>query len=434
MSVETERDVTRARRQRGAPELAPRWRAEVDDYVVDARWSRDGALVALACGEGQVVLLDGATGELRHRLGGHARGALAVAWSTPADGRSEGALPHGVLATAGQDGYARLWNPVTGDCLAELDAAGVAPPVVGGAARHFVPWVEHLAWSPEGDRLATAAGRQVRLWDTAGRLVRRHPAFGATVSALAWRSRPGDSAGARLTAAGYGGAEIYAAEGGAAGVLSVPAVDADGVAIVERHLAWRGSFLTMAWSPDGRVLAAGMQESAIHIWVTLTATEAAERRAAGQTPIPTPRAPGLPPNDGEAAFDNLEMSGYPTKVRELAWSGDGRLLATGGGVSLTVWSFEGKGPANTRPLQMGGPSAGHVLPVSDVAFHPSALVLASGGEDGQLLLWNLVRSTKKPVAGALLPGAVTRVAWHPRDRTVLGAHASGAVAAWEAPR
>jgi len=300
-----------------------------------------------------------------------------------------------------------------------------------------VPWAEHLAWSPEGDRLATGAGREVRLWDAAGRLLRRHLPLQSTVSALAWRPRPGDAAGASLTAAGYGGAVIYApvrAPGGARRDPVTDVGDADDVGAVERRLEWRGSFLTMAWSPTGRVLTAGMQESAIHIWVALSAREAARRAAMGEPPIPAPRAPGLPPRGDEAAFDNLEMSGYPTKVRELAWSADGRLLATGGGAAVTVWSFAGKGPAGTRPLQMGGPSGGHELLVSDLAFHRSGSLLASGGEDGQLLLWDLVRSTKKPVAGALLPGAVSRVAWHPRDRAVLGAHASGLVATWEAPR
>lgn len=441
---------------RGVPELRPRWHADVGEYAVDARWSPDGACVAAACADGAVVLLDGATGQVRHRLDAHAGGTLALAWSAP-----EGTRPHGVLATAGQDGRVRLWDPAAGAPLADLDAAGVDAPnghmpdghMPNGStpngstpdgstpdgstpnaaaplrpARRMVPWAEQLAWSPDGRRLATGAGREVRVWDAEGRLLRRHPPLASTVGALAWRPRPGDAAGPRLSAACYGGVVLYAEP--APNDPAESALDDEGRGLVERWFPWKGSFLATAWSPDGRVLAAGMQESAIHLWVQLSARAVNARAAKGEAPVPAPRAAGLPPSVDEAGFDNLEMSGYPTKVRELAWHPDGRLLATGGGRQVIVWSFAGKGPAGTRPLQLEG----HALLVSDVAFSRAGTLLASGGEDGQLLVWDLVRSSKKPVGGVLLTGAVSRLAWHPHERLVLGAHASGVVAAWEAPR
>jgi WD40 repeat protein len=373
--------------------LHARWHADVDDYARDAQWSRNGALVAVACAEGAVVILDGATGAVRHRLLGHPGGALRVSWSAPS-------VAPGVLASAGQDGHVRLWNADTGECIAELDAAGV-----DGAhdARRIVPWAEHVTWSPAGDRLATAAGREVRVWHADGRLVQRHPPLTSTVSALAWR-RAGSPGDVRLSAAAYGGVMLYAE--------ARQPVDCDELAVVERRFDWRGSFLTMAWSPNGHVLAAGMQESAIHLWVAPRATNGA-RRGSGD----------------ETAFADLEMSGYPTKVRELAWSPDSKLLATGGGTEVTVWSFAGKGPAGTRPRQLRG----HVILVSDVAFHCRGSLLASGGEDGQLMVWDLARTIDTPSGECLVPGGVTSVAWHPEERVVLGAHASGRVAAWKLP-
>jgi WD40 repeat protein len=396
-------------RRATARALGRRWHAEVADYATDAQWSRDGAVVAVACAEGTVMILDGTTGAVRHRLSGHAGGALRLSWSAPSDAHgvlAHGVLAHGVLASAGQDGVARLWNPVTGACLAELDAAGVD---VTLGVRRAVPWAEHLAWSPAGDRLATAAGRELRVWTADGHLVRRHPAAASTVSALAWRqpshsvSAPSTASAARLSAASYGGAVLYGDERGP--------LDAQGLAVVERRFDWRGSFLTMAWSPNGRVLAAGMQESAIHLWV-----EAAPRRTGA---------------DGsyDSGYDDLEMRGYPTKVRELSWSSDGKLLATGGGADVTVWSFAGKGPAGSRPRQLRG----HVLAVTDLAFHRRGSLLASGGEDGQLLVWDLTRSINAPSGECLTPCGVSRVAWHPRERVVLAAYASGRVAAWELP-
>jgi WD40 repeat protein len=375
--------------------LGVRWQADLADYATDARWSHNGALVAVACAEGAVVILNGATGAVRHRLFGHTGGALVVSWSA-----GNPTLTHGVLASAGQDGRARLWNPDTGECLAELDAAGVD---TTQGSRRVVPWAEHLAWSPAGDRLATAAGREVRLWNADGYLVRRHPAMTSTVSALAWRRESNSPGNSWLSAACYGGVVLYARE-------CVP-LDSHTLAVVERCFNWRGSFLTMAWSPTGRVLAAGMQESAIHLWTSSSSGHT------GRT-------------GDEAAYDDLEMSGYPTKVRELAWSNDGKRLATGGGADVTVWSFAGKGPAGTRPRQLRG----HALPVTDLRFGGRNSLLASGGEDGQLLVWDLARSINTPSAECVVPDAVSRVAWHPHERVVLGAYASGRVCAWELPR
>ena len=43
------------------------------------------------------------------------------------------------------------------------------------------------------------------------------------------------------------------------------------------------------------------------------------------------------------------MSGYPAKPSALAFDDSGTLLATGGGEAVTVWSFRGDGPEGTQP-------------------------------------------------------------------------------------
>jgi WD40 repeat protein len=67
----------------------------------------------------------------------------------------------------------------------------------------------------------------------------------------------------------------------------------------QRRFEWKGSILRLAWSPNGRFVATGDQDSTVHFWFE------EDRR-------------------------DLQMSGYPTKVREL-WNAASRYLATGGG-------------------------------------------------------------------------------------------------------
>ena len=64
-------------------------------------------------------------------------------------------------------------------------------------------WVEHLAWSPGGDRLASASGRHVRIWTPAGELIARTPAHASAVSGLHWCSE------AEIASACYGGLSFY---------------------------------------------------------------------------------------------------------------------------------------------------------------------------------------------------------------------------------
>ena len=76
---------------------------------------------------------------------------------------------------------------------------------------------------------------------------------------------------------------------------------------------------------------------------------------------------------------NMRMTGYPAKTRSLSWSHDGQWLATSGADAAVVWPFKDKdGPMGKAPRECGVRAAR----VTQVAFHPKALVVAIGYADG----------------------------------------------------
>jgi WD40 repeat protein len=149
--------------------------------------------------------------------------------------------------------------------------------------------------------------------------------------------------------------------------------------------------LVLAWSPDAKHIAAGGQDSSVHFW----------RLADG---------------------DDLQMTGYPTKVRELSWDASSRYLATGGGPTPCIWDFAGEGPAGSHPLQFEA----HEDNVTCLAFQHRGGFLASAGEDGLVALWHPGKQLGT-LAVAKHADAVSQLAWSPDDRQLAVGTAMGGV-------
>ncbi len=235
----------------------------------------------------------------------------------------------------------------------------------GGAA-----WVEHLAWCPVRPILATAAGKKLRLWDAAGTLQREFLDHPKAIADLRWQ--PATDV---LASTCYGEVRLW----------DVSAEEPT------RRLEWRGSMIALAWSPDGRYLAAGAQDASVHFWVLATG-------------------------------EDLEMAGSPGKVRHVGWDTTGRFLATAGGPAVIVWDCSGKGPAGTRPLELET----HTEAVTALACQHKGTLLASGGEDGVLALWQPGKQ-RGTIALAKLGGPVVQLHWATDDRTLVAGTADGKV-------
>ena len=117
-------------------------------------------------------------------------------------------------------------------------------------------------------------------------------------------------------------------------------------------LEWKGSHLSVAFSPDGKFLVTAMQEPMLHGW----------RLPEGQ---------------------HMRMSGYSARVRSLGWSADGKFLATSGSEQLIFWPFDGKdGPMGRQPTILARSPAR----VGVVACHPRQPVVAVGYNDGRVIM------------------------------------------------
>jgi WD40 repeat protein len=214
----------------------------------------------------------------------------------------------------------------------------------------------------------------VRIWHADGQLEHEYADYPSTVADIQWHKRRNE-----LAIAAYGVL-----------ILCNPDRPDD-----LRVLQWQGSSLVIAWSPNGRYVATGDQDSTVHFWITATG-------------------------------EDLQMWGYPTKVRELSWDTNSRYLATGGGSGVTIWDCSGKGPAGSKPIQLEE----HAALLTVLAYQQNGSLLASACEDGLVAIWAPDRM-KRPVCKVQSDAAISRLAWAPDDRRLAVGCADGSVRVYE---
>lgn len=189
-------------------------------------------------------------------------------------------------------------------------------------------WIDQVAVAGDG-AIAFSAGKTAYFQPVKGE--RKSHDFPSSVGGLAFAPK-----GTRLAVAHYGGASLWFPN-----AVAKPEV-----------LEWKGSHRGVLWHPEGRFLVTTMQEPALHGW----------------------RLP-----DGA----HMRMSGYPSRVRSMAFTVGGRYLATSGSGEAILWPFGSKeGPMGKQPTML----APRDVRVSAVAAHPKDEVIACGYEDGLVLM------------------------------------------------
>ncbi len=283
---------------------------------------------------------------------------------TVADAHPNGALwvawhPAGaLLASGGQDGAAKLWDANTGKPVATLFS-------------DRKKWTEHGGWTADGSALAVAAGKDVTFWDAAGKSLGALPTQKATVAALAWHPKQPE-----LLIAGFG-------------LLSAWKVGQEKPVASKE---WPTAMLCAAWKPESweaEWAAAGTADASIEIWKV-------------------------------GSDETFRMSGYPAKIREIAWHADGNHLSTGGGMNIVCWDFRGAGPEGSTPQEW----IAHSEPVCALAAHPTDPTrVASSGRDQLVFIWKL--GSDDPATMRAVPESVpSLLAWKP-DGSILAAGCEG---------
>jgi WD40 repeat protein/transcriptional regulator with XRE-family HTH domain len=381
-----------------------------DTWVNSVAFSGDGRHLAAASSEGTVRLWETAGWQAVRSLP-HPTPVSAAGFS--GDGRA--------VVSAATDGVTRVWS--LDDASPTRLPAGV--------------WSIHLA--ADGTRLMASSGAGGGIWD---------------VTDPAGPPRPVAALTPREDGPLFSGAAAMRADGGlvASGTRDGPVVlhevgDDGTVRLLDVDLTGPpGLVETVAFSSDGRYLAGGGGEGAVHVWDLATPEEpTAVVRFDAVTDLVnkvawSPRTSLLAVGSaavGAQLFDLSDVSSpHPLgeldtaggDVYALTFSPDGQELALGG-TSGSVLRFDVTDPAAPRSLD---PLTGPVGRIMAVAFHPDGGSLAAAVNDGTTWVWDL-DGTPAPDRWAtfrLSEASLFSLAYHPSGRLLYASGADGELRRW----
>jgi WD40 repeat protein len=300
--------------------------------------------------------------------------------------------PWGRYAAAGRANQITVYNLVSGEEAARLIDPALSPikydgkaMYPGGAAHR--DFVHALAFSPDGNLIASGGFRTVKLWQKVPGAKRYQVPVGAPITAIAV------SADGKTAATG-------------AADNSIQLIDTANGKIL-RKLGGHSSPVTgLAFSADGKTLASCSADKSVRLW-----------NAADGKPIRTIASPA-PAND---VVFNKDAS---------------RIVSAHADNIIRVWQTtapktdpkkKDKKDAGEKPV---AEMKGHGKPVTSLALLlPAGTQVVSGSEDGTVRIWNISNGSAVRTMNHGAP--VTAVAARPDGQAVASSAANGTGKLWQ---
>ncbi len=376
----------------------------------EVEWSPDGSLIATTSTKG-LMIWDAKKGELRYSTAGHLSRISAVAWSS--DGSK--------LVSADWRGKVIVWDPVKGSEEIYLEAPDLVSDLAWHPKKELIA-VTGRAWSNEKPRRNIG---QIFVWDLTSGDIENSENTQSEARAVAWsvggeqlvalsndgtlnklmvdsqiwEKIPRETEPPTTTTRGFL-TQTHSAEG-----LSLEP-DGERIAytwgddvyiwnqrtgklltVLEGHSA---DVRTVAWSPDGRIIATGSLDTTIRLW------------------------------DAKSYKLLRVFRGHQRGINDLRWSSFGRLLASASSdKTVRVWD---------PSIGIVWLAKGATSSVERISWSPNGLNLAGGTETGNLFVWKVDSGT---LVGHKQP--IEQVAWSPNGRQIASSSWDSETIMWQIP-
>ncbi|HET8912844.1 MAG TPA: protein kinase [Ktedonobacteraceae bacterium] len=281
--------------------------------IYDGKWAPDRAMVVTVGNEGTARIWDPVNGKTLLIYTEHTASVNSVSWSPDS----------AYLVTGGSDLRVLVWNARTGKTLF---------PYIGHATN-----VRTVAWSPTGELVASSGeDGKVHVWEAkTGKRIYLYTRHVGRVWSVAW-SPDGQ----------------YLASGG--DDTSAQVWEAKTGKILQWYRGHKNQVKSLDWSPNGTYLVSGSDDRTVQVWNART---------------------------GKVMYT---YTGHVDVLNGVSWSPDGKRIASGSG-DYTVQLWEAFTGNNSYSY------SGHILAVHAVHWNHDGTRVLSVSDDHTAQIWKSVR-------------------------------------------